>query len=294
MAHVLKNNHLALHIDLPTEGYNLSRFDWTGKITTVKFKGIEVAGMETMDLPKGQHCGRGLYNEFGIDSPLGFEETAIGGWFHKIGIGLLKKEANQYNFHKSYVIQPAQFEVSMKDKTINLVCRSQNINGYCYLLEKEIKMHPNGFGIHYLLKNNGEKPIVTTEYNHNFLAIHQEKIGKNYSLQFPFQLKPGQFEETVNPENKVSIGAKAITFNGTPQSAFFFSNLSGGKLVPANWQLENHHCKIAISETGDFKTNAINLWGCGHVISPELFYPIQLEPGGSTKWSRKYRVFEIS
>ena len=26
---------------------------------------------------------KGLYNEFGIASPIGFEETPMGGWFHK-------------------------------------------------------------------------------------------------------------------------------------------------------------------------------------------------------------------
>ena len=30
-------------------------------------------------------------NEFGIDTALGFDETDIGGWFHKIGIGFIKK-----------------------------------------------------------------------------------------------------------------------------------------------------------------------------------------------------------
>ena len=101
MAHILKNNHLELHIDAPTENYSCTRFDWTGKISQLKFQNIPLTTIENTDLINTACFGKGFYNEFGIDTPLGFHETAIGGWFHKIGIGLLKKENEQYLFHKS-------------------------------------------------------------------------------------------------------------------------------------------------------------------------------------------------
>lgn len=44
---------------------------------------------------------KGFYNEFGIDTPIAYEETKEGGYFHKIGIGLLKKEEEQYWFSNS-------------------------------------------------------------------------------------------------------------------------------------------------------------------------------------------------
>jgi hypothetical protein len=147
--------------------------------------------------------------------------------------------------------------------------------------------------IKYHLKNTGKKTIYTDEYNHNFIAIDKELIGSDYLLKFPFYIKPEQFEETVNNEEKVDIGEKEIRFNGTPEEPFFFSNLSGNQNIEAGWELINTKTKVGISETGSFKTTKVNLWGWKHVISPELFFEITVEPGKEIEWSRTYNIFEI-
>ncbi|NQU81998.1 MAG: hypothetical protein HQ543_10800, partial [Bacteroidetes bacterium] len=217
MAHILKNKNLEIHIDLPGENYNLSRYDWTGKIVKVKFQNIYLSGVERIDCEEEQYCGKGFYNEFGIDAPLGYEKTNTGGWFHKIGIGLLKKDDNQYNFNKDYEVKPSGFKIFAESNKILINCKSQVINGYSYLLKKEIELFKSGFIIRYYLQNTGEKDIITNEYNHNFIAINKDLIGNNYILKFPFQLKPGLFGETVNPEQKVDIWQKEIKFNGPPK-----------------------------------------------------------------------------
>jgi len=294
MAHTLKNNSLEIHIYLPEEGYNFSRFDWTGKITQVKFKNTPLSIAERTDMANDTEFGKGFYNEFGIDSALGFEETAIGGWFHKIGVGLLKKETDEYFFHKKHEIKPAEFKVDATPNKVEVICSSKNVNGYAYVLKKTILLHESSFEINYFLENTGIKDIRTDEYVHNFMAINQESMGSDYVLKFPFQLKPGLFGETVNNEQKVVLGPNEIGFKGTPNEQFFFSNLSGGENVEAAWELLHHKHKIGISETASLKTNKVNLWGWKHVISPELFIPIFIQSGESKKWSRTYKVFNIN
>ena len=294
MTHILKNNHLELHIDAPTENYSCTRFDWTGKISLLKFQNISVTTLENTDLINTACFGKGFYNEFGIDTPLGFNETAIGGWFHKIGIGLLKKENEQYLFHKKYAVKPAKFSVSTEANAVIIHCTSEAVNGYSYKLTKEIKLYSSSFTIKYTLHNTGEKEIVTDEYTHNFMAINKASIGQNYELSFPFQLKPALFEETVNTEQKVAIGDQKIKFKDTPKEPFFFSNLSGGNQVHAEWKLTDLKTNIGIRETGNFQTNKINLWGWGHVISPELFFKINIKAGKSLEWTRTFEVFKIN
>ena len=293
MPHILSNKDIEVHIHLPSENYKLSRFDWTGKIVAVKFKGKQISGVELANAPEEAFCGKGFYNEFGIDSPLGFDETEIGGLFHKIGIGLLKKDSDHYNFHHKFAIQPAEFQFNIEANALRIKCHSQAINGYAYSLEKEIRLTDHGFTLNYHLENLGEKPIVTNEYNHNFLCIDHHLMDKDYRLEFSFELNPAKFQEVVNPEEKVAIGTNSVTFNETPKDPFFFSNMSGGEIVNAKWTLENLKSKIGISETGDFQTNMINLWGWGHVISPELFFSIHLEAGQSLEWSRNYDIYEL-
>jgi len=294
MGHLLKNKLLEIHIDLPLENYNFSRFDWTGKIVAVKFQNILVSSIERTDGDHEHLLGKGYYNEFGFNSPLGFEETPIGGWFHKIGVGLLKKEDNHYLFNKKYKIKPANFKVISKPNSILIICESQAINGYSYVLKKEIELQESSFTIKYDLQNTGGKNIITDEYVHNFIAINKDLIGSNYSLKFPFQLKPSLFEETVNQEQKVEIEPNKIKFNGSPKKQFFFSNLSGNKNVDAAWELININNKIGISETGNFQTQKVNLWGWKHVISPELFVDIFISPGQSSQWSRTYNFYKLT
>ena len=294
MAHILKSNSLKVAIDLPLENYKGSRFDWSGKISSIRFKDLPLTTIEDTGSKDVDFLGKGLYNEFGITSPVGFEETPVGGWFHKIGVGLLKKQHKEYLFHRNHLIKPANFDITYKNQKIKIICKSELINGYSYILKKEITVSENSFIINYSLHNTGEKKIITDEYVHNFMAINNTLIGEDYTLKFPFPINPSLFDETVNSENKVEIGLDNITFNKTPEKQFFFSNLTGGKELQAEWMLTNLKTGVGIKEIGNFKTNKINLWGWKHVISPELFFKISVDPKETVEWSRKFDVFKIN
>ncbi len=293
MPHILKNKNFEILIDLPNENYNFSRFDWTGKIVKVKFKNILISGNERTDVIKENNFGKGFYNEFGIDNALGFDEAKSGEWFHKIGIGLLKKEGDEYLFHKKYEMRPAKFNSILESNRVLITCRSEHINGYSYVLKKEVILFKNKFKVKYNIENTGQKVIITNEYNHNFISVNKDVIGGDYKLKFPFQLKPERFKEYVNPEHKVDIGQHEIKFNSTPNEPFFFSNLSGNETIDAAWELINIPKKIIIRETGNFQTNKVNLWGCKHIISPELFVNIYIKPGQSYEWNRIYSVTNL-
>ena len=49
MPHILKNEKLEIWIDMPLENCQFPRFDWTGKITSILFKGISVFTSEKLD-----------------------------------------------------------------------------------------------------------------------------------------------------------------------------------------------------------------------------------------------------
>jgi len=294
MTHIIKNNTLEVAIDFPLENYKGSRFDWSGKISSIKFKSLPLTTIEDTGSKDVNFLGKGLYNEFGIASPIGFEETPMGGWFHKIGVGLLKKEHKDYLFHRNHLIKPASFDVNYENQKIIIICKSENVNGYSYILKKEITVSENSLIIDYSLHNTGEKRIITDEYVHNFMAINNTLIGKDYELKFPFPLNPSLFDETVNSENKVEIGLYNITFNKTPEKQFFFSNLTGGKELQAEWILTNLKANVGIKEIGSFKTEKINVWGWKHVISPELFFKISVDPKKTIEWARKFEVFKIN
>lgn len=288
MPHILKNKNLEVHIDLPHENYQTSRFDWTGKIQSVKFRGIPLSITERNNGQDENLFGKGFYNEFGIETALGFEEAEIGEWFHKIGIGLLKKNESDYFFHKEFEIKPAEFIVNTNSASIEIKCISELFNGYAYTLAKRITLNDDGFTISYILTNTGKKEILSDEYTHNFIAVNNDSIGPGYILKFPFQIKP---EEFTDLEERIELGEDQITFNGNPNKQFFIGKLTEDASTKANWELIHKKQKIGIREVPSFKVQKVNLWGWKHVISPELFHYIHLKIGESTEWNRKYEIF---
>jgi len=276
------------------ENYKYSRFDWTGNISALIYKNMPITANEKLHEQNDSLDGKGFYNEFGIDLPIGFKEIKEGEWFHKIGVGILKKKGSSYFFIKNYEIKPAKFKASTLDHKITIDCESESINGISYHLKKEIALFENSFVISYSLKNTGFKAIITDEYIHNFISINKELIDSNYVLKFPFQLNSAFFDATVNPKENVVIHPNEVNFKENVKDEFFFSNLSAGEKVKASWELINKKTKIGIRETGSFETSKINLWGSKHVISPELFFKINLSPNQVLKWSRTYNLFEIN
>mgnify|MGYP000365584845 CR=1 FL=1 len=129
MTYILKNKNLELHIDDPLKHYDFPRFDWTGKLTLLKYKGVLVSGNEKIKANEIEQFGRGFYNEFGINTPIGFDEIAIDDWFHKIGVGLLRKDKHHYFFLNNYDTDPAIFNVKAKDNSIVMSCKGQFKNG---------------------------------------------------------------------------------------------------------------------------------------------------------------------
>lgn len=291
MPHILKNEQLEVHIDLPNENYQTSRFDWTGKIQTVLFNNIPLTITEKNDDRNEHYFGKGFYNEFGIDNALGFKEAEIGEWFHKIGIGLLKKNESEYFFHKEFEIDPATFTVEASSDSITTTCTSSRFNGYAYILTKEIRILESGFNISYQLKNIGKKNIRTDEYVHNFLAINHLPINNKYEVRFPFLLKSNEFGDVIDTEQRIELHKNNLLFNETPVEQLFISHLAGKEPAKAEWELIHSAEKIGIRELGSFPAQKVNLWGWNHVVSPELFHHIHLAPDESTEWSRTYEIF---
>jgi hypothetical protein len=290
---MLKNNNLTLTLDRPGETYRMSRFDWNGFVTSVSWKDKLLTGREK---PADEHdpatCGYGLHNEFGIEDPVGFSDCAVGDWYLKIGIGLLKKDSLKHDFYSPHEIRPLTFDVTEGNDSARFSCTQPLVRGYAYRYEKTISLSANGFSISYRLENTGKKPIATDEYTHNFLAFAGEPMDETVEASFLFPVDQKQFIEAVNPEGILKWSGSRLGFSGTPEQQYFFSNLTGSEFRPAEWTLTSRRHKLAFSESGDFETFKVNLWGWRHVLSPELFRKILLRPGETDTWTRTYSVTE--
>ncbi len=293
MNYILRNKNLEVKIDHPLENYRSSRFDWTGKVSEIRYRGKTMTITEKPDGENENIFGKGLFNEFSMDTALGFDDAEIGEWFHKIGIGLLRKDGPDYEFFKEYEIKPAHFDVFVEVDRVKIECISAVVNDYAYILRKEFILRDNRLDIKYSLENSGKKDFEVEEYVHNFMAFSNERVDSDYTLKLPFKITRNEDAETLNPDTVLDFVDREVTFNGETENQFFASYLNGLEKVESKWELIHSDQNIGVSETASFPTNKVNLWGWKHVISPELFHEFQLKPGETEEWIRTYHFFEL-
>lgn len=294
MPKYLRNNILEVEIGEPGELYTGSRFDHSGNIRQITFN--KKHSFCTTEKPEiSTVLGFGLLNEFDINNPDGYSEVIPGEKFLKIGVGsLLKEDQKPYLFLNNYKNDPLEFEVILSDKThLEFRAKSPLVAGIQTLYSKQLSISGNQLTIDYFLKNCGEKGFSTEEYCHNFISIAQHGVSADYLLKFDFELHPELFSKFVNPEGLMILTPNSVSWKNKPLYDFFIAGLSGSQQRKASWALTNKREKVGVSEHTDFESSRINLWGNGHVVSPELFHQISLAPGEEARWQRVYTFFEM-
>ena len=88
----LENERLKVEIAKPGTVYAGSRFDWTGFITQVYLDKKHTFCAYEDVVPGLGSGGIGFCNDFGLNTPIGYDEVNVGEGYMKIGIGTVIKE----------------------------------------------------------------------------------------------------------------------------------------------------------------------------------------------------------
>lgn len=286
--YILKNDRLLVEVSKLGAYYNGARFDWNGFITQITLDGQHTFCVPESLEPGIGSGGCGLCGEFGIDKPIGYDDTSVGDYFIKIGVGLLKKaDMSEYDFFKPYEIIQQSCDVIVDRDAVTFSISTSEYNGYAYDYQKKITVAENRLEISYLLHNTGTKKISTNEYCHNFIGIDTANVDSSYSLTLPCEIRM----EKVN--GKLHVKDNKITWLDTEMKEQFYCQIQNyDKKTSSSWELYNHKVSIGVRETNDFPVYRFALWGYKHVISPEAFINIELEHGQTQKWTREYEFFK--
>lgn len=283
----LENDRLKVEIQEPGSFYKGPRFDWTGFITQITLDGdINYCVPERLEEEKGTG-GFGLCNEFGIDLPIGYDEIEVDELFPKVGVGLLKKDQDDaYDFFRNYEVLPLEVKVSQIDNSITFETTNYSPMGYGYHLFKEVAIVDNQLIINYTLKNVGKYPIHTNEYSHNFIGINNQLIGEDYHLKMP-RMKNMDVEL-----GSISRSGDRLTWPATPDGDFYAHidwDMTKGTY---NWDLFHDKIGAGIRERSEFQTAKVALWGTSHVVCPEVFIDIKINPNEIKSWKRVYEFYQ--
>ena len=285
----LKNHRLEVMVALPNQVYKGSRFDWTGFVSQVTLDDKHTFCTQESLRPDEGTGGIGLCNEFGIERAVGYDEAPILGKFPKIGIGLLVKQDEQpYSFLRDYAIEPFPILIDQADTAVTFTSLPVEHNGYAVHLTKSIQLRDHFIEINYNLRNVGHKTIRSEEYNHNFVSIDHSPIGPLYRLTLPSGLKPDSLPSLLVTDGQQWSWAR------TPDAPFYFKTEGFDPAGSYSWQLTHLTQGVGMREYNDFPIMNFALWGTTHVVSPEVFFDIQLNPGETKSWKRTYEFYSAN
>ena len=197
-SHVIKNGQITARIYLPDAKagfYRSTRFDWSGAIASLEYKGHHYYGnwfTKITDIYDFGYDGPnddvisaeftamvGPAEEFGA---IGYNDAKPGGVFVKPGIGVLRRaDDTPYNHSKPYEIaNGGKWDIKRGSDSITF---TQTLNepaidfGYVYTKVIRLTKGQPQLTIEHVLKNTGTKPIVTNVYDHNFMTLDQQPPG---------------------------------------------------------------------------------------------------------------------
>jgi len=281
------SERLEIQIQEPGSQYKRSRFDWSGICQQISLDGSHTfLSQEANESNRGSE-GVGLSDEFGINTPLGYDDLNAGEWFPKIGVGYLQKvSTDPYDFFFDYPLQPAHIQVERDgDQMVAFRQVSEILNGWGWILRKTYSLAGLTLTISYLLENTGQKTIQTETYNHNFLSMGGKTVGPDYQLQLPFDL---QLEQSLGP---ITTDGNTLTLTETPPKYVYALQEDCHPNQNVEWQLMHRTTGQGVRVREKFPLFKFALWGMRHVISPEFFLWIDLQPGQTQTWTREYAFF---
>jgi len=290
----ISNDNVEMRLFLPDTAngmYRATRFDWSGVIMSVKFKGHEYFGYwkDTHD-PLFHEDLAGPVEGY-IKPGIGYEEAEPGAGFIRIGVGIIEKEDEpEYVWNKTYkIIDHGNWNVNNGSDWVKFSHEVVSDSGYSYVYLKTIRLTDNGFNIEHKLLNKGSRIIETDQFNHNFFMIDGETTGPAFRVSFPFDpVAEGDLED------KAAIEGKDLVFlRNLGEGETVFSKISG--FGP---ELSDHQVTVLNQESGagvsfsmDKPLYDMVFWACRTTLCPENSVWISVKPGQEETWTAKYKLF---
>jgi hypothetical protein len=311
----IRNSEIRAKIYLPDAKngfYRSTRFDWSGVIVSLEYKGHNYYGPwfkkitdvydfgydgdDVISAPFTAMVGPG--EEFQTAGrALGFDEAKPGGTFLKIGVGVLRRpDDSNYDHSKAYeIVDGGKWTVKKSRDAVEFV---QELNdptsGYGYTYKKVVRL-TNGkpqMTIGHSLRNTGTKTIVSTVYNHNFLTLDDRPPGPDLTITVPFEIKPRRAPNPALGEVRGNEIRYLKTLEGKDRMTLSATGFSDS---PKDYDIrvENRKTGAGVRATADRPLSNLNLWSIKTVLAVEPFIAMTIERGTEFTWQITYDYYTI-
>jgi hypothetical protein len=284
--------------DAEKGSYRATRFDWSGIIYSLEFKGHQYFGMwRPKHDPLASDAITGPAESFDTDGAgLGYAEAAPGGQFIRIGVGVVEKpEERAFSALKTYkVIDPGKWKVSQGKNWIEFQQTLTSKIGYAYVYIKRVTLVEGKpeLVITHSLKNTGNQLISTTQFNHNFFVMDGKVSGPGITVKFPFDLKVvGDFRGMLEGKGRELTYLKELTGNQSAQSLLqgYGDTAKDHEIV-----IENKLAGAGVKITGDKSLVRLNFSTRKETVCPEPYIQLRIPSGKAEKWETRYQFYTLN
>ncbi len=284
--------------DAQKGSYRATRFDWSGIIYSLEFKGHQYFGKWYVKHDPLIHDAiTGPAESFDTDGAgLGYAEAHAGGQFIRIGVGVVEKpEERAFSAFNTYkVLDPGKWKVSQGKNWIQFQQTLTSKIGYAYVYIKRVTLVEGKpeLVITHSLKNTGNKMISSTQFNHNFFVMDGKLSGPGITLKFPFDLKVvADFKGMLEAKGRELSYLKELEGDQFAQSLL---EGYGPTAKDYDISIENKMAGAGVKITSDKPIVRFNFWTRKETVCPEPYIQLQIPSGKTEKWETRYQFYTLN
>ena len=274
--------------------YRGTRFDWSGAISSLRWKGHEYFGpwFDKHD-PRGHDGITGPVEEFQAgDSSVGYAEAAVGGTFLRIGVGHVRKpdEAAYRRFGTYDIVDAGSWAIERGPGRITFVHTLAESNGYGYVYRKTLRLDGDTLVLEHTLRNTGRKRIETAVYNHNFFTLDRKPTAPPITVGFAFDARATRAIEPL-----AELSGRQLAFRrelGRGENVF--TELEGFSSKPDDYdfRLEHRDTGAGVRIRANRPLTKLVFWSAPRTVCPEPYVDASVDPGQETSWTITYDFYQ--
>ncbi len=278
--------------------YRGTRFDWSGVVHSLTYKGHEYFGeWQQADDPYLHDRITGPVESFSLNATAqGYSEIPPGGTFLRIGVGVCEKpDEKEFRWQHTYrVIDPGKWTIKQGSNWIEFVQEvSDPKSGYGFSYTKRMTLVPGRpeLVIDHVLSNTGGKPIETDVYNHNFFVIDGQPTGPDFVVRFPFDLTADRDLKGYGEVRGRELGYSKVIPKGEHIITLFSGY--GADADDHRFAIENRKVKAGVRMQTDKPMSKLQFWSPHTTLCPEPFIDLKIAPGQADRWSIRYEFYTL-
>jgi hypothetical protein len=289
--------HAAVYLPNASNGYYRgSRFDWSGVVGCLAYKGHTYFGVWFPYYDPLLHDAiTGPVEEFRPRdaSPLNYDQAKPGELFVKPGVGVLRRiDDGPFKFSAPYpIVDGGKWTVRTRDGGVSFRQDLTGPSGISYIYKKVLKLDKRRpvLILEHEMKNTGTRTIETDVYNHDFFMLDGVPTGPGMVVRFPFEPKaePG-FANGARVDGKEIVYEQELQAGERASSSLtgFSSNVSDFDFI-----VENKNSGVGVEQSGNVPISSIFFWSIRTTICPEAYIHLKIAPGQTAHWTIRYRFY---